>query len=51
MRFKLNLLLFLVVTVVLLASSMFSYFALRADLTESYENRVSGFSGGQEPLK
>ena len=39
MRFKLNLLLFLVVTVVLLASSMFSYFALRADLTESYENR------------
>ena len=39
MRFKLNLLLFLVVTVVLLVSSMFSYFSLRADLTEGYESR------------
>ena len=39
MRFKLNLLLFLVVTAVLLASSMFSYYSLRADLTESYDNR------------
>lgn len=39
MRFKLNLLLFLVVTLVLLASSMISYFSLRADLTESYDNR------------
>lgn len=38
MRFKLNLLLFLVVTVVL-GSSMISFFSLRADLTESYENR------------
>ncbi len=39
MRFKLNLLLFLVVTVVLLGSSMISFFSLRADLTESYESR------------
>ena len=39
MRFKLNLLLFLVVTVVLLVSSMVSFFSLRADLTESYESR------------
>ena len=39
MRFKLNLLLFLVVTAVLIASSMFSYYSLRADLTESYDNR------------
>lgn len=44
MRFKLNLLLFLVVTMVLLVSSMFSYFSLRADLTEGYESRKLGLA-------
>ncbi len=39
MRFKLNLLLFLLVTAVLVASSAFFYYALRTDLNTRFEER------------
>ncbi len=39
MRFKLNFLLFLLVTVVLLVSSLFSVFALRSELDSRFEER------------
>ena len=39
MRFKLNLLLFLLVTGILLVSSVFSYYTLRDDLYASFESR------------
>lgn len=39
MRFKLNLLLFLIVTVVLVAASTFSYYSLRAELFARFDSR------------
>ena len=48
MRFKLNFLLFLLVTAILVGSTSFSYFTLRSELEARYEERKQELAKRQE---